>query len=264
MTIPSNEQLKRELFDVAKLLEEVVSVAKKCLPDAIAKSPPWPFMVLAYARRQVQYAGAVCDLVAQEHYEGMALLARSMNEGHALLLFAKSDPERWAQLWLDYAVVEDAQLLQRQRTDGRQVDPIEEQRTQALLRQRGEQFLVRKQIPPTAEAPLDARAYRNSWHGKTLREIFGIIAAAPLYQWPYWSLSKIAHWSVRGMLTDMERDTGSVARFSPSPLLGAQAIRVAFQAVLETIEVADSVLSLGKWEQFERLRERYVSRCSRR
>jgi len=190
------------------------------------------FMILAFLCKLAEQADSVQMLVQYEHGRDAELVARSMLETMASLIWAAQDPEDRAFRWRGFAYVEDFKLIQSQKSQGIPVDGAVEQGNRDFLRMNSTVF----EDPKRAE---EANPYYANWKcGKRISDIFADIGGRPLYRELYGPLSDWIHAGVKSIGDAISRSEKTIRWLPSSASTNATALSVAFQSIAEALRLA--------------------------
>ena len=125
-------------------------------------------MVLVFFSKQSEHLESLLALTESHPSRDTALVARSMLEGLAQLLWAHQQPEERAKRWKAYAFVADWRLLRQKDEAGERTDPHTRNFIQEGLQRYGDLFLTKKaKRAKQAGQPLPFDPYHDAWTGKT-------------------------------------------------------------------------------------------------
>ena len=190
------------------------------------------FMILAFLCKLAEQAAAVQMLVQYDHGRDAELVARSMLETMASLIWAAQDPEDRAFRWRGFAYVEDFKLIQSQKSQGIPVDGAVEQGNRDFLRTNSTVF----EDPKRAGK---ANPYYADWKcGMRISGIFTAVGGRPLYTELYGPLSDWIHAGVKSIGDAISRNEKTIQWLPASASTNATALSVAFQSIAEVLRLA--------------------------
>jgi hypothetical protein len=139
----SREVALRDLPVLQQNLAALTELAAEAFarPVRIAPKSHLRFMLASFAAKQIEHSRSLLKL---ESSIDTVLIARSMLEGLAQLLWAMKLPRRRPLMWCACAFVLDWRLLQEQRSQGLTVDPEVERKIRRGIRRYGKWFLTRR------------------------------------------------------------------------------------------------------------------------
>ena len=108
------------------------------------------FMLVSFTVKQIEHSHSLLKL---EFSVDTVLVARSMLEGLAQLLWAMKQPRCRPLMWRAFAFVLDWRLLQKQRSQGLTIDPVLERRIHEGIRRYGKWFLTKEARQALAASP---------------------------------------------------------------------------------------------------------------
>ena len=158
----------------------------------IGTSSHFRFMVASFAVKQIEHSRSLLKL---ESSTDTVLIARSMLEGLAQLLWATKHPRRHPLMWRAFALVLDWHPLQEQRSQGLAIDPEIERHTRRGLKRYGKWFLTKEaRWALAAGKPLPKDSYIKNWYGERETDIFRDVGGTPLLEGAYAPFSERHHW----------------------------------------------------------------------
>ncbi len=215
------------------------------------------FMALSFLSKQLDHLQAI--LLLGLHRDA-TLIARSMLEGLSQLLWSTADKAGRARRWRNFAWVHDWRVMQAHVARGDSVDALLQQRIEDALHEQGAQFLTakaRRARDKGKEMPNDP--YLINWTGLGVAQLSRETKGEDLYKWIYSTFSDWHHWNTGGLGQAVEHHENQVTYSSPSPTQTATALAVAFQCVMQTLEIVNGHLELGMDLRMQTLLDRFLS-----
>jgi hypothetical protein len=219
-------------------------------------------MVLSFVTKQVEHLRSVRTLIASNSHRDALLIARTMAEGLARLLWAyQCKPDR-TELWLWYGAILDWRQTLKNQRQGIAADPREKAELQALVAQHGPAYytdFVRKGLAeaakpnaPSFKMPKDP--WRTNWTDTSVETMFDKVGLKGLYEQTYRRTSEWVHWGPRAILRAMEPVEWGIAGFSEEDWPDAAlALSLGCLALLLSLERLDNQFSLGHSERLTEL-----------
>lgn len=196
------------------------------------------FVALCFLSKQLDHVRSVALLVEARQDRDACLIARSMLEGMALLLWAARDSAVRARMWRTFALVEDFRTLRRMEATGQPVDPADRGALLARVHAECAAHLKKAAIEAQRQKqPLPDDPFRPYWHGTTVKDILEEVGAgcatARLYEEP----SQWTHWTPRGIGPTIQRSGDGFSIDPRSEQCAALALALAFQAIYQTLDL---------------------------
>jgi len=227
-------------------------------------------MALSFVTKQREHLRSIRVLIAAKQHRDGLLIARTMIEGRARLLWAFRDtPERTDQ-WLWFCAILDWRRMLDLEAKGVRVDPVAKAELAELVRKHGPSYLsprVRKEL---AQAEANGKEYRlpedpwdYKWTDTKVSEMFGEVQGDRMYRGAYGHSSEWVHWGPQSVLGAFELGDWNAGAFTEEDWRSAvEALRLACQSVLQCLEILDVHFSLGLaeriggfWSTMERIRD---------
>jgi hypothetical protein len=166
---------------------------------------PASFMIRGFASKQHDHLHSVRILVDAGQDGDATIIARTMLEGVAQLVWAlRGQPGRPA-LWWWYAAIMDWRQLKKNEQEGLAISPEQWQGIDQLLGQHGRQYYTREaQTKVKKGRTVPADPYRWWWHDVSIREIFEEVGGKEHYKELYGIASERIHWNPRSMLRSLD------------------------------------------------------------
>lgn len=225
---------------------------------------PMGLMLLGYLSRQMEHLHSVFALVDAGQGRDATLIARTMSEGMAQLLWAYNNQPNGAALWQWYGVIEDWRQMAENEANGVAVDLAERELNTALVGEHGPKYYKVETLKRIDEGKaLPADPYRRQWSNLNAADIFNQVRGGDLYDIVYRNASDRAHWSPRSILLAVSDDDDGVRRYSPrDPRADATSLSVGFQSLLQTLEAVNIYLKLSLDEQLTNFNNAFLSDLS--
>lgn len=241
-----NERTKRaaeDLPDLREFLRNAMALAESLLSAANFRDDDHlAFAGLALLSKLDEQAGAVDLLVSQGFSRDAELVARSMIECSAIVLWVARDPATRPLQWRSFAAVHDWRLLQRRKAEGAAIDAAEERMVEDAIRKYGHLH-----EDPGLKGKDAADPYHWTWRGNvTVRAIFDEIDGDTLYRDVYGPSSDWIHSGVEAVGKALSRGDAEVAWNPPPPETSAAAYAAAFQAVIQALLLVAAYLNAAQ------------------
>jgi len=216
-------------------------------------------MLASFAVKQIEHSRSLLKL---ESSIDTVLIARSMLEGLAQMLWAAKLPKRRPLMWRAFAFILDWRLLQKHTSLGLTIDPGIERNIRQSINRYGRWFLTKEAKRELAAGkPLPKDPYTKNWYGERETEIFRDVDGATLLEGAYAPFSEWHHWRPgafgRLMSFDKSTDTFSMATSDPNQL--AMALAVGFQCLWQTMQLFNARCRLGIGHDLQQLRRRQLT-----
>jgi hypothetical protein len=247
------------LLDLREWLDRLVRLADQMAQGSTySEEDHLGFMALCFVSKQIDHARSVSALIPSRD---AILIARTMIEGLAQLLWAAKDPNGLPLKWRQFVWVHDWRLMRQMIARGEIVDEERRFSIEAGLRQFGEQFLTPKGREARNKGTgMPADPYHSSWRcGQQIRQICESVGGEVLYKRLYEPFSDWHHWGAGGLGQAIVRQGNQVFYSSLSDRDSASAIATAFQCLVQTAEILNGRLALGFGPKLAELRESYVA-----
>ena len=250
---------RRHLPTLRENLRALVHLDERIVSVNIGRISHVRFMLVSFNNKQIEHARSILRL--GESLDTM-LIARSMLEGLAQLLWAMKEPRRRPLLWRSFTFVLDWRLLRRYRAEGRLVIPEVERHTRAGLRRYGHLFLTKAARKARAVGqPLPADPYVQRWYSEHEVEIFSDVGGLTLWEEVYGPFSEWHHWrpGAIGRLVSFDPNAMRFSMTSSSPAQVASALASAFLCLYQTMHLTNRWCRLGIGHQLRKLQLRQLS-----
>ena len=216
-------------------------------------------MVASFAVKQIEHSRSLLRL---ESSMDTVLIARSMLEGLAQLLWATKHPRRRPLMWRAFAFVLDWRLLQEQRSQGLAIDPGIERHTRRGLKRYGKWFLTKEATRALAAGkPLPKDPYTKNWYGERETDILRDVAGTPLLEGVYAPFSEWHHWrpGAFGRLLSLDESTSTFSMTPSDPNQLATALATGFQCLWQTLQLFNARCRLGIGHDLQQLRRKQLT-----
>src|ERR1700720_4677053 len=214
------------------------------------------FMLASFAVKQIEHSHSLLKL---ESSIDTALIARSMIEGLNQMLWAAKDSRRHPLMWRAFAFVLDWRLLQEQRSQGLNIDPLIERHTRRGINRYGKWFLTKKAKGELAAGkPLPKDPYTKNWYSESETEISRDVGGTILWEGAYAPFSEWHHWrpGAFGRLLSFDDGTSTFSMTTSDPNQSAMALAIGFQCLWQTMQVFNARCRLGAGRDLQRLHRR--------
>ena len=255
-----NERALRDLLSLRDRAEKLVDLSEKLSKEIKCnENDHLGYMTVLFLYRQIDHLQSIITLVPNKD---TILIARSMIEGLCQILWAAQKPEELPLKWRNFAYVSDWRLIEAKRSRGEQIDLQEQQNINNGLKCYGDQFLTKKARNLKQQGQeLPSDPYHNNWRcGVSIKEIAESVQADSLYREIYSSFSDWHHWGTGGFGGTISRQRDNMTYSSESPYNAAMAIAAGFQCLLQTVQLVNEHLKLGREAELERIRNDYIDR----
>lgn len=255
--VPPDAYTKERLDRLVRGLDELVSAGEALLGEtAYRPDDRFGFMALTFFRRQQHHVSSLKKLIPGHD---AALVARTMLEGMAQLLWASHKPAQRAGQWERFAAVADWRTLNAFDAFGTPVSDEDRGRVHEFRRKWGPDYETRRARGAKQEGKDLPDPYHSSWlKGVRLREVFEAIGGLDIYINTYRSFSDWHHWSPAGVGQAVE-DSLHETRFNPHSLMVAVvATLTATHCVYDTLKVLNDHFDLAGEERLHELRQKLV------
>lgn len=227
-------------------------------PVKIAPRSHLRFMLASFATKQIEHSRSLLKL---ETSIDTVLIARSMLEGLAQLLWAMKLPRRRPLMWRTFAFVLDWRLVQKQRSQGLTVDPEVERKIRRGLQRYGKWFLMKQaKRALAARQPLPTDLYTKNWYGERETDILRDVGGAALLEGAYAPFSEWHHWrpGAFGRLLSFNEGSSTYSMTTSDPNQIATALAVGFQCLWQTMQLFNARCRLGIGHDLQRLLRRQI------
>ena len=205
-------------------------------------------MILCYLSKQKTHLRSILTLGDSRD---SGIIARAMLESMCQLLWAATDPDNLALRWRSYSWILDLRKMKSRIAAGELVDKQRCNEIERAVQEYGHLHLMSK-----SEKKFDP--YHKDWTGRTFRDLTTDVGAEQLYSTVYRSFSDWQHSSPAGMASALKRSNSSVTFVTKSHSVAATALAVGFQALIQSLEVANNHLLLCADARIVTLRNEYI------
>lgn len=215
-------------------------------------------MTVSYVGKQDEHLRSIRVLIHAGQHRDAFLIARTMIEGLAQVLWAHKHQPHGPDEWFWYEAVEDWRQLQINKSDGLIVDAEIVAIAQQLLDQYGSNYYTSKAVEKVnAGEPLPADPYRRKWSRMDAASIFYHVQGEELYRVVYRVASDWVHWSPRSMRLPFANE-GSVEKYVIGDASrAAQALAAGGLSLLQTLDIVNTHFQLGAENQLSAIFTRF-------
>lgn len=251
----TEETAKADLVDLDAFVTEAGKLAEQLISEArFGDDDHLGFMILAYLCKLTEQSNSIQLLVNNGLGRDAELVARSMLECMASLIWAAQDPSDRAFRWRGFAYVEDFKLMEEQRSKGIRIDKNAQNRINDFLKTNASVF----QDPKRAGKP---NPYFRDWkRGERISKVFTAVGGKPLYVELYGPFSDWIHSGVKSIGEAISRSGKTIQWKPPSPRVDATGLSVAFQSLAESMKLAADHFGSGLADKVDSLMGRFQAR----
>ena len=245
--------LRQNLMDLMDLSSKALAS-----PIRIPRGSHLRFMLASFAAKQLEHGSSLLKL---ESSIDTVLIARSMLEGLAQLLWAMKQPRRRPLMWRAFTFVLDLRLLDQYSSQGLTVDPETKRHIDQGIRRYGNLFLTEKaKSAVLMEMPPPKDPFRRNWYTGSEMDIFREIDVTGRLEAAYSLFSEWHHWRPGSFGRVLSFHVGSdTFRMTPSdPSQLAMSLAVGFQCVWQTMQLYNARCRLGIGHKLQRLNRRQL------
>ena len=252
------KRAREDLSDLASYLHEAVALAYELVSVAkLQDDEHLIFAILIFLSKLQEQAGSVELLVSQGHGRDAELVARSMLESLAILLWMARDPAVRPLQWRSFAAVHDWRLLRKSQSEGTTVDLDKKREVEDGINRYGS-------LHENPKCRGKADPYYKNWRGKlTVKEIFEEVSGDTLYVEIYGPLSDWIHSGVQTIGSALLRTETEISWNPPPPTTDASAYEAAFQSLGQGLLLGAKHFDSELLRKAEDLIDRYKARFSR-
>jgi hypothetical protein len=212
------------------------------------------YMALRFTSTQDEHLRSLRVLVRAGQHRDAFLIARTMIEGLAQLLWAFDNRPDGPDQWFWYVVIEEWRQLKKNKVNGLEVDPETEDTCQKLLDQYGTNYYTPKADKKAAAGePLSADPYRRKWISLDAAAMFMKIQGSDLYETVYRTASDWVHWSPRSMHLVIVEEGEIQKHEVEDPARAAQALAAGALSLLQSLGVVNDHFNIGISDDVARL-----------
>lgn len=251
----------RDVPRLRKWSQELLSAADDFIDGTSGKEYPhsdhFAFMLLTFLCKQANHMHSILRLGTG--YDS-SLVARSMLEGMAQLLWTAKEPQTRAERWRAYSVVHDWRKLQYLAENNQPVDSGERAAIGKVLCEVGEWFLTpaaKKRRAKGKKLPKDP--YVKHWTGLSMWEVFKEADKADVYLTAYAQFCDWHHWSSGGLGRALVLEDDRISYQPASSFAEAGALSNGFLSLYSTLDVAEQHLDLMFRERIDSVAKDYLS-----
>mgnify|MGYP005840280711 CR=1 FL=1 len=257
------QRAERDFPALRQWVEKLLALADKMMNNVrYSEDDHFAFMALCFLCKQIEHTKSILALIPSRD---VILIARSMMEGLAQLLWAAREPDVLPLRWRAFAWVHDWRVMQAKIKAGEPVDPELSVAIESALQKYGDQFLTSKaQKAQKKGASLPPDPYHKDWRtGYKPQDIFASVGGEDLYNKLYKSFSDWQHWSAAGLGKAITRQGDRIIYSATSSTDAATALAVAFQCLLQTVKLVVDHLGIELTSETSELRDGYIADMGR-
>jgi hypothetical protein len=242
-----------------KLLVEVIDPCLRQKEINITKDA-FRLLCLSFIARQLNHAQS---LVALKHNRDMSLIARTMLEGLALLLWVRKDPIKRSENWRNFSFIHDWRLLKKHRESGIQIDEEVWKRAEAACLEFGSnQYTIQAIKAKERNEKLPNDPYWKYWTSQTKvnwRVIFEEAGISDWYDQFYVGLCNWFHWECSSLAVSIEH---SADGYSFNPINEEDeyySILISIFSILFTMEIVDKEIGTNINDELQKFKKDFES-----
>lgn len=245
------QSLKNWANQLIKLSNEIVKEVECNDKDDLGR------MAVYFSFKQINHMQSIVILVPNKD---ATLIARSMIEGLYQILWAANKPNEIPKQWRAFAYISDLQLIEKRKNKGEKINQQEQQDIEDGLRVYGDLFLKKKAKELKRQGKtLPSDPYHTDWRCSVqIKEIVESVQAEDLQE-IYASFSDWHHWGPGGFSGTISGQRNKQHYSSNSPSDSATAITVGFLCLIQTVELLNNHLELGKNSEIQMIKDNYIS-----
>ena len=210
-------------------------------------------MALTFVTKQREHMRSVRLLIDAGQHRDSELIARTMIEGMARLLWAFNDSPKRTELWLWFGAILDWRQTLRNEAENTAVDQQEKEELKKLVDQHGPNYYrknVEKEANKAAEAgtiaELPSDPWTREWTNASVESMFIEVDGRGLYEGRYRYTSEWIHWGPRAIFRAIQPAEWGVAGFQEVDWRSAiSALQMATQSQMQCLQVLDYHYKLG-------------------
>lgn len=247
-----------------KLFEIGEGLFEKSIP--FETDDHFSFMALAFVNKQLVHMRSLILLAENMHFPDSKLIARSMIEGMAVILWAADRPDERGLRWRAYAIVSDYKLIIDKKMRGESIELKREKELEEKLREFGMDYLKGKN---PSELDFTNDPFRSDWRfdddGRKIQALtlFQKIDGESLYS-VYQEMSDWIHWNPRGVGIYLNRDADGLQFNWENYDSIALSLACGFQALLQSLDVFNDRLKLGAEKKLKEISKNYINELALR
>ncbi len=210
-------------------------------------------MVLSFVTKQREHLRTVRVLIDAKQHRDAHLIARTMVEGMARLLWAFNQKPDRTDRWFWFGAILDWRQMKKNEENGIVVEPDDRTELKTYVDRYGPNYYrttVRKAIETAQvagtvyEIPEDP--WRNDWTTTNIESMFVGVDGKRLYESIYRDSSEWVHWGPRTILRAMQLAAWGTTGFTEEDWRVALfALQLGCQSLIQSLEVLDLHFSLG-------------------
>lgn len=240
----SQQDAERDLPELEVWSDKLMKMAKGVMESDSLRLTKEPFRLfcLAFLTRQFDHVGS---LVALHGHRDMTLIARSMLEGMAILMWVSKDAASRAALWRDFIYVHDWRMYRRHRREGKPVNEEEWNQVLEGLEATGAEFYSPKARDRLSSGEtLPADPYRGNWIGKKYYKLFDDIDLMDWYRKFYAPFADWHHWGSASLLNSLSFGDDGVTYSGAREDDTVYALLIGISSLHVTLQLANVELNL--------------------
>jgi hypothetical protein len=233
-------------------VSEALRLAAECSSSTeILDEDDFGFMAIHFLYKQMDHAESVqilaprrdCSLVARTMIDGLSLSCSGLTRR----------PRSELDDGVHFSIINGWRLIQEQLAMGLDADESAKRRTEAGLNEFGDIHRTKKAASSSQDP------FHKTWHGSTRLPEMASLVGRDLYDYVYTDLSDWEHWGVRGIGDAISRNGNHILFTSHSERIACQSLAIAFQCVIQVVELIDHHLKLGKVKAINSLSNDFIS-----
>lgn len=199
-------------------------------------------MAISYASKQNEHLRSVRLLVRAGQHRDAYLIARTMAEGMIQFKWALTNVPDGPETWYHYGYIEDWRQLEKQRTEGKAIDPTLDALAKQQLAKHGATY---EDPRKSKERIASSDPYRDKWNNLSAWQMFEQMQSSDLYEGLYRDVSAWIHRSPRAIYLAMV-DLGDRTRYEiDDPRRAAVALAGGAMSLLYTLQLLNWYFKLS-------------------
>jgi hypothetical protein len=252
------EKCKAALDGLATWVYNLISLSNEIIQGVKYRDDDhFGFMGLCFLSRQIDHLQCMIILVP---HRDMMLIARSMIEGLCMVKWASLSGHNRPLMWRTFGYVHDWRILALKVAAGEVIDPDQQTRIESGLAKYGHLLYTRaarSAIREGRELPNDP--YHRHWTcGTQIKQICESVGGRDLHGKIYSTYSDWHHWGTSTMAESLSFSEDRVLHESSSMSKSAMALVTGFQCLIETVEVINQHLDLGRESEITAIHDEFV------
>jgi hypothetical protein len=253
------EKCKDALDGLVTRSLSLISLSNKVIQDAeFREDDHLGFMGLCFLSRQIDHLQ--CMVMLTHHRDAM-LIARSMIEGLCMVKWAQLIPHERPLKWRAFGYIYDWRILRLKVASGESVDPLQQEKIESALAEYGQFFYTNEaRIAHGEGRELPKDPYHKDWKcGTQIKQICESVGGSVLHREIYSTFSDWHHWGTATMAESLSFSEDKVLHTSSSASKSAMALATGIQCLIETAELVNQHLGLGKELQLSAIHDEYLA-----